>query len=107
MEKLTKLFKVIMLSLVVGLFAGCKPENEGAVEKLGTISGTVTDYVTGEPVGNVNVRLRPNGATTLTGSDGMYEFNDLEAGNYSLLLSKAQYADLDDDYIIELEAGKK
>lgn len=73
----------------------------------GTIYGTVTDYATGEPIGNANVKLRPSGETTLTGSDGTYEFKDLDAGKYSLLLSKAEYADLDDDYIIELEAGKK
>ena len=82
----------------------CEKED---TNKLGSIYGTVTDFATGEPVGNANVKLRPNGETTLTGSDGAYEFNDLEAGKYSLLLSKAQYADLDDDYIIELEAGKK
>lgn len=73
----------------------------------GTIYGTVTDYATGEPIGNVNVKLRPSGETTLTGSDGTFEFTDLKANNYSLSLSKSGYADLDDDYIIELEAGKK
>ena len=73
----------------------------------GIIYGTVTDYATGEPIGNANVKLRPSGETTLTGSDGTYEFKDLKEDNYSLQLSKAGYADLDDDYIIELEAGKK
>ena len=85
------------------VFFGCTPEEE----KLGTIYGTVTDFATGEPVSNANVKLRPNGETTLTGSDGIYEFNELQAGNYSLMLSKAEYADLDDDYIIELEVGKQ
>lgn len=73
----------------------------------GTIYGTVTDYATGEPIGNANVKLRPSGETTLTGNDGTFEFNDLKANKYSLSFSKAEYADLDDDYIIELEAGKK
>lgn len=91
------------LFLCCALF-GCKPEEE---EKYGTIYGTVTDFATGEPVSNANVKLRPNGETTLTGNDGTYEFIDLETGKYSLLLSKAQYADLDDDYIIQLEAGKQ
>lgn len=72
----------------------------------GSIYGTVTDYATGQPIGNVNVKLRPSGETTLTGNDGSYEFKDLEAGNYSLLMSKAEYADHDDDYIIEIAAGK-
>lgn len=73
----------------------------------GTIYGTVTDYATGEPIGNTTVKLRPSGETTLTGNDGTFEFNDLKANKYSLSFSKAEYADLDDDYIIELEAGKK
>lgn len=73
----------------------------------GTIYGTVTDYATGEPIGNANVKLRPSGETTLTGSDGTYEFKNLKEDKYSLQLSKSGYADLDDDYIIELEAGKK
>lgn len=97
------IIKLSALLLVCCAMLGCTPE----VEKLGTIYGTVTDFATGEPVGNANVKLRPNGETTLTGSDGAYEFNELKAGNYSLMLSKAEYADLDDDYIIELEAGKQ
>lgn len=73
----------------------------------GGIYGTVTDFATGEPVGNANVKLKPTGETTLTGSDGTYEFRDLKPSNYSLQLSKAGYNDLDDDYVITVEAGKK
>lgn len=73
----------------------------------GDIYGTVTDFATGEPVGNANVKLKPTGETTLTGSDGTYEFKDLKPDNYSLQLSKAGYNDLDDDYVITVEAGKK
>ena len=101
--KTNKLIKFAASLMLCCLFFGCTPEEE----KLGTIYGTVTDFSTGEPVGNANVKLRPNGETTLTGSDGAYEFNELKSGNYSLMLSKAEYADLDDDYIIELEAGKQ
>lgn len=73
----------------------------------GDIYGTVTDFATGEPVGNANVKLKTTGETTLTGSDGTYEFRDLKPDNYSLQLSKAGYNDLDDDYVITVEAGKK
>lgn len=73
----------------------------------GDIYGTVTDFATGEPVGNANVKLKPTGETTLTCSDGTYEFRDLKPDNYSLQLSKAGYNDLDDDYVITVEAGKK
>lgn len=73
----------------------------------GDIYGTVTDFATGEPVANANVKLKTTGETTLTGSDGTYEFRDLKPDNYSLQLSKAGYNDLDDDYVITVEAGKK
>lgn len=73
----------------------------------GDIYGTVTDLQTSEPIGGVNVKLMPSGEATLTGSNGTYEFRDLKPDNYSLFLSKATYADLEDDYIITVEAGKK
>lgn len=93
------LIKVIALLVLCYAMFGCgKP-------KLGSIYGTVTDYATGDPVGNANVRLNPRGETTLTGSDGTFQFNDLVDGNYSLSLSKNGYADLDDDYVIMIEKG--
>ena len=91
---------VVTISLV---WYGCTKEVE---EPQGSIYGVVTDYATGQPIGNVSVRLRPSGETTLTGNNGAYEFKNLDAGNYSLFLSKAEYADFDDDSIIVLEAGK-
>lgn len=93
----------LMLLVASVVWYSCKKED---VVVTGSIFGTVTDFATGQPVGNVNVKLRPSGTTALTGNDGSYEFKDLDAGNYSLLLSKAEYADLDDDYTIKLEAGK-
>ena len=84
------------------IWFSCTKEEEAR----GSIYGIVTDYATGQPIGNVNVRLRPSGETTLTGNNGAYEFKNLDPGNYSLLLSKAEYADFDDDSIIVLEAGK-
>ena len=98
-----------MLSAVMALtcFVWYSCTKDTDTEELGTIYGTVTDYATGQAIGNANVTLRPSGETTLTGNDGTFEFNDLKAGNYSLYFSKAEYADLDDDYTIKLEAGKK
>lgn len=92
---------ILMIIAFVVMWQGCtKPEETG------TIYGTVTDFATGEPLKNVNVKLRPSGETTLTGSDGTYMFQDLKKGDYSLSLSKAGYKDLVDDYLIQLAAGK-
>lgn len=96
-----RLFKTLALFLAVMLWQGCtKPEETGS------IYGTVTDFDTGEPVKNANVKLLPSGETTLTGSDGTYLFQDLKKGDYSLSLSKAEYEDLKDTYVIQLEAGR-
>lgn len=93
----------LMLLVASVVWYSCKKEE---IVVTGSIFGTVTDFATGQPVGNVNVKLRPSGTTALTGSDGSYEFKELDAGNYSLMFSKAEYADLDDDFIVKLEAGK-
>lgn len=85
------------------MFFGCAPEE---TEKLGTIYGTVTDFSSGDPVANANVQLRPSGETTLTGADGTYEFLDVPTGEYSITVSKAEYSDLVDDYVIEVKEGK-
>lgn len=94
------LIKIVALFLYCTML-GCTPEEE----KLGTVYGTVTDFSSGEPIGNANVRLNPKGETTLTGSDGTFQFNDLPTGSYSLSLSKNGYEDLDDDYVLKIENG--
>ena len=95
------IIKLSALFLVCCAMLRCTPEEE----KLGTIYGTVTDFSSGEPISNANVRLNPRGETTLTGSDGSFQFNDLPTGSYSLSLSKNGYVDLDDDYVIKIENG--
>lgn len=72
----------------------------------GGIYGTVRDYATGDPVSGANVQLRPGGETTLTDADGMFEFIDLNSGQYSLGVSKVEYTDLVDDHLITVKDRK-
>ena len=65
----------------------------------GGIYGIVRDYATGDPVGNANIRLRPGGETWLTHSDGGFEFSDLNAGDYYISVSRAEYEDLVDQQV--------
>lgn len=90
------------VSLIFLLFCSCNKEE---INKTGTIFGKVTNATTGDLVKNANVTLSPDGETTLTGNDGMYEFNNLEDGDYSLTVSKAEYTDLIDDFIIQVRDG--
>lgn len=57
----------------------------------GRIQGIVTNMNTTEPIQGVNISLSPTGASAVTGSDGRYEFNNLEVGNYTVQGVKAGY----------------
>lgn len=108
----TRLFikQVALLAFCCALF-GCgkedNPSGGGNGNGSGSIYGCVTDFATGDPVRNANVQLRPSGETTLTGYDGMYEFLDIPDGNYSITVSKAEYTDLIDNYVIDVKNGRR
>lgn len=95
---------IALFTIISILMAGCKKKESVSP---GSIYGTITDFATGEPVKNANVKLRQTGATTLTGSDGMYEFLNVPTGNYNINVSKAEYNDLIDDYVIVVNSGDR
>ncbi len=57
----------------------------------GRIQGIVTNMNTSEPIQGVNISLSPTGASAVTGSDGRYEFNNLEPGNYTVQGTKSGF----------------
>ena len=57
----------------------------------GSIYGEVTDAQTGEPIRGVQVSLTPGGMATTTGSDGAYEFLNLDVAQYQLQAQKTDY----------------
>ena len=59
----------------------------------GTIHGVVRDSNSGALISNCQVSITPGGKSVLTGTDGMFEFIDLEPGKYTLSFSKAGYED--------------
>lgn len=98
----------IILAIFCLTWYGCTKEETETNDKVdGAIYGTITDFATGEPVINANVSLRPGGETTLTGIDGMYEFLNVEDGDYSITVSKAEYTTLIDPYTIQVKNGKR
>ena len=104
----SRLRRILLLSTLLIFISilnlnSCKPDS---IEEFGSIYGVVTDKATGEPVKNANVQLRPLGETTLTGTDGRYEFVELKNGEYSITVSKTEYTDLVDDYVIAIDGGK-
>ena len=64
---------------------------EEPVETTGSIYGIVNDANDGEPVSMAHVSLNPGGKATNTGSDGRYEFLNMEPGQYTIQITKAGY----------------
>lgn len=99
MKKLLYFF--IGILLVCGIYQACTPD----VEVPGSIYGIVTNKATGEPIKSAGVTLNPNGATTVTGSDGCFEFTGLSQGGYAVVISKTDYKEYTSG-MITVEAGQ-
>jgi hypothetical protein len=57
-----------------------------------TLHGVVTDSETAEPVSGASIVLSPGGKTKPpTGTDGRYEFTDLDAQQYTITVQKTGY----------------
>ncbi len=98
MKKL--LFSLFAISALCLGFVSC----DETLEEPGSIYGVVTDKATGEPIRSAGVELSPTGMKTVTGSEGQFEFTQLEPGQYTLLITKTGYTDYASS-TIEVTAG--
>lgn len=74
-----------VVALALCMMTSCeKVEEITNPTKYGRIQGIVTNLNTSEPIQGVNISLSPTGASAVTGSDGRYEFANLEPGLYSV-----------------------
>ena len=80
------LYLLLGLLLVCSIYQACAPE-----ELPGSIYGTVVDKATGDPIKSAGVELSPVGLKTVTGSEGQFEFTELDPGKYTLLVTKTGY----------------
>lgn len=80
--------KVILISLF--FVTACARD---IVDLTGSITGTVKDYDSGELISNCQISITPGGESLSTGSDGQFEFKDLEQGTYNLAFKKSGYED--------------
>lgn len=84
--------KILFVPILALLFASCaKPVEE--VEKFGDIVGVVYDKSVGDPISVAQITLEPSGKSTVTGSDGSFAFTNIEAGKYTVKVSKKGYND--------------
>ena len=93
MKKLFYLLSLVLLATL--LWQGC--END---DLPGSIYGTVVDKATGEPIKSAGVELSPSGLKTVTGSEGQFEFTQLNPGSYTLLVTKTGYFDYASNTIV-------
>jgi len=80
----------ILSLLAVAMFCACSSDIAEEATT-GSITGSVSDRTTGEPVATVNVSISPGGSSTVTGSDGTFTFRNLDEGNYTLTITKEGY----------------
>jgi hypothetical protein len=79
--------KIWMLSMLL-VFAACTKD---IVDTTGNISGIVSDAYTQQPLTGASVTISPLGKSYTTGSDGRYEFQNIEAQEYSVQVTKTNY----------------
>ncbi len=94
-------YLLLGLLLVCGIYQACAPE-----DLPGSIYGTVVDKATGEPIKSAGVELSPSGLKTVTGSEGQFEFTELNPGKYTLLIAKTGYMD-GVSHTIEVKPGQQ
>lgn len=86
--------KYVILSITIAciLLAGCKKKEDTI--KPGSIYGTVVDKSSQASVSGAGVELMPKGLKTVTGSDGSFQFTQIDPGDYNLFVTKTGYQDL-------------
>lgn len=94
-----KLNYLLLVCCCLFMVCSCQPEIT-----TGSISGFVHDADNGEPIKSVNIELDPVGLSAVTGSDGRYEFNDVEEGLYTIIGMKGGYES--NTKTIQIKAGQ-
>ncbi len=87
---------LLTLGLASGSLISCGddenvPNNPTSPEIFASLHGVVSDSDNGEPIVNASVVLSPGGKSKTTGSDGRYEFNDLDPQQYTITVQKTGY----------------
>lgn len=83
-----KFLALCLFCATVLVFTACAKDEE---EVTGSIYGIVTDADNGESIKSANVSLNPGGKSTVTGTDGRYEFLNLQPGQYTVQVVKSGY----------------
>lgn len=85
MKRLT--FCAMLMALV--MMVGCEPVT---YEVFATVSGTVVDATTMEPIEGVSVQLSPSSKNMVTAANGRFEFAEVDAVQYTITVQKSGYS---------------
>lgn len=83
-----KLFILTMSTILVCSLSSCTNED---YDLFSTIKGNIVDTETAEPIANASVMLIPGNQTTKTDEMGIFQFSDLDSGQYTLSVQKSGY----------------
>lgn len=72
---------IFLFMFLVALTISCTEEER---DYTGNIQGIVTESGTTTPLSGVQVNVVNLGTSTTTGSDGQFNFNNIDADNYQL-----------------------
>lgn len=85
-----KIISFTFLTLVFVLcFSGC---DENEFDIFSTLHGVVVDDLSGECIPNATITLSPGGKTQTSGTDGRYEFQNIDAQQYTVTVQKPGYS---------------
>ena len=76
------------LLLLIVAASSCKKKEH---ERFGDIYGIVSDAVTHDPIAGAHVTINPGGRSQVTGSDGRFEFKDLDPQQYTITAQRTGY----------------
>ena len=88
----------VAIAAIVCVLYSCSKDIKENIK--GSIVGTVNDDTTGEPISVAKVLLSPGNASTVTGDDGFFSFKELDAGNYTIEITKTSYKPKETEFVV-------
>ncbi len=86
----TKLFIIVASLLIVCGLNSCSKNED--FEIFATLHGIIVDDVSGECIAGATITLSPSGSTQTSGSDGRYQFSNVDAMQYTVTVQKPGYS---------------
>ena len=108
---MTELIRKLVLAIVFSPLVVAAQVGSVSQPQTSSVSGTVSNSVTGEPVAHAHVTLRPSNSIKVFGAitavDGRFSMSNIRPGRYTAYVDRYGYSSLDENgKMVELKAGK-